>query len=108
MTFAHETGALAKVCSVIAEHGADITQLEFTERKPDFYRARFDLEVRDVKHVSRLVTALNAQPMVHEARRLMPARDPEAARGAARARLAADTGPETAEPELPAAGAGGS
>ena len=30
---------------------------------PDFYRARIDLEVRDVKHVSQVVTMLNAQTM---------------------------------------------
>ncbi|MGM0585408.1 MAG: RelA/SpoT family protein [Pseudomonadota bacterium] len=75
VVFAHETGALAQVCAVIAELRVDIDQLEFTERKPDFYRARFDLEVRDVKHLSQLLTRLSAQACVHEARRFMPARD---------------------------------
>ncbi len=73
LIFAHERGALAKVCTVIAESNADIVQLEFTERKPDFYRARIDVEVRDVKHVSQIVTMLNAQPIVTEALRVMPA-----------------------------------
>ena len=75
VTFAHETGALARVCTVIAENRADITELVFEERRPDFYRARFDLEVRDARHVAEIVTQLSTQPMVHEARRIMPARD---------------------------------
>ncbi len=73
ITFANERGALAKVCTVIAETNADIVQLEFHERKPDFFRARVDVEVRDTKHVSQIVTMLNAQPIVTEARRVMPA-----------------------------------
>ncbi|TYO91619.1 RelA/SpoT family protein [Oceanicella actignis] len=73
LTFAHERGALARVCAVIAEMNADIVQLEFNDRKPDFYRARIDLEVRDVKHVSQIVTMLDAQPIVTEVRRIMPA-----------------------------------
>tara|TARA_R110000751_G_scaffold31144_1_gene79228 strand:+ start:2314 stop:4605 length:2292 start_codon:yes stop_codon:yes gene_type:complete len=72
VTFANQTGALARVCTVIAELNADIAHLELIERKPDFYRARIDLEVRDVKHVSQVVTMLNAQTMVHEAARLTP------------------------------------
>jgi len=75
VTFAHEVGALAKVCTVIAELKADISHLEFVERKPDFYRARIDLEVRDVKHVSQVVTLLSAQAVVNEARRVMPVRE---------------------------------
>ncbi len=103
LTFAHETGALATVCKVIADLNADITQLEFTERKPDFYRARIDLEVRDVKHVSQIVTMLNAQPMVHEARRVMLAADS----GAAPAASAAHAGGPAADgrPQPPGGGA---
>ena len=84
VTFANEQGALARVCTVIADLKADITHLEFTERKPDFYRARFDLEVRDVKHVSQIVGQLAAEPIIHAARRIMPARDGGGRDGAGR------------------------
>jgi GTP pyrophosphokinase len=82
LIFAHERGALARVCTVIAEQNADIVQLEFTERKPDFYRARVDLEVRDIKHLNRIVTQLAADPLVTEARRILPAREPALVAGA--------------------------
>ncbi|MGR3783618.1 MAG: RelA/SpoT family protein [Albimonas sp.] len=82
VTFANQTGALARVCTVIAELNADIAHLELIERKPDFYRARIDLEVRDVKHVSQVVTMLNAQTMVHEAARLTPGAGAPASRPA--------------------------
>jgi GTP pyrophosphokinase len=82
LIFAHERGALARVCTVIAEQNADIVQLEFTERKPDFYRARVDVEVRDVKHLNRIVTQLAAEPCVTEARRILPAREQALVAGA--------------------------
>jgi guanosine-3',5'-bis(diphosphate) 3'-pyrophosphohydrolase len=83
LIFAHERGALARVCTVIAEQNADIVQLEFTERKPDFYRARVDVEVRDVKHLNRIVTQLAAEPLVTEARRILPALEPTLVAGTA-------------------------
>ncbi|MFT7027986.1 MAG: GTP pyrophosphokinase, partial [Paracoccaceae bacterium] len=58
-------------------------QLEFTERKPDFYRARVDVEVRDVKHLNRIVTQLAAEPLVTEARRILPALEPTLVAGTA-------------------------
>jgi GTP pyrophosphokinase len=95
LIFAHERGALAKVCAVIAEQNADIVQLEFTERKPDFYRARVDVEVRDAKHLNRVVTQLAAEPMVTEARRILPAREPALIAGAAGAGIDRPPVPET-------------
>jgi GTP pyrophosphokinase len=73
VVMANERGALARVCSVISDLNADIVQIEFTERKPDFYRMRIDLEVRDVKHISQIITALAAQKVVTEAERCMAA-----------------------------------
>jgi GTP pyrophosphokinase len=73
VVMANERGALARVCSVISDLNADIVQLEFTERKPDFYRMRIDLEVRDVKHMSQIITALAAQKVVTEVERSMAA-----------------------------------
>ena len=102
--FVHEVGALARVCSVIAELGADITELVFEERRPDFYRARIDLEVRDARHVAQVVTHLAAQPVVNEARRILPARDapPAAASARAGAAAAAPARPAAPAPSTPA------
>jgi GTP pyrophosphokinase len=75
VTFAHERGALAAVASVIADLNVDIADFRFIERKPDFYRARIDVDVRDVKQIAQVVTMLTAQPVVQEARRIVPAEE---------------------------------
>ncbi|MEM6438192.1 MAG: bifunctional (p)ppGpp synthetase/guanosine-3',5'-bis(diphosphate) 3'-pyrophosphohydrolase [Pseudomonadota bacterium] len=75
VTFAHERGALAAVAAVIADLNVDIADFRFIERKPDFYRARIDVDVRDVKQIAQVVTMLTAQPVVQEARRIVPAQE---------------------------------
>ncbi|MGG7568375.1 RelA/SpoT family protein [Rhodovulum sp. DZ06] len=82
LIFAHERGALARVCTVISDEFSDIIGLEFTERRPDFYRARVDVEVRDLKHLNRIVTRLAAEPVVTEVRRILPARESALVAGA--------------------------
>ena len=88
---ANEPGALAAICSLIAEQKANIDFLYTADRTPDFFRIVVDVEVRDLKHLDGILTALEAQPVVSEARRMRsaengpaqpvpaPARAPEAA-----------------------------
>ena len=38
----------------------NISDLEFTDRKPDFYRMTIDIEVRDVEHLMHVLTAVEA------------------------------------------------
>ncbi len=67
---ANEPGALAAICTLIAEQKANIDYLLTSERTPDFFRIVVDVEVRDVKHLTGILTALEAQPVVSEAIRL--------------------------------------
>ena len=69
LVLANEPGMLARICALIAEQRANIDYLMTTERNSDFMRMLVDLEVRDVKHLSGIVTVLEAQPMVSTATR---------------------------------------
>jgi len=64
VTLANEPGALAAVCGLIAEQRANIDYLVTQDRTPDFFRILVDVEVRDVKHLTGILTVLEAQPMV--------------------------------------------
>lgn len=70
LTLANEPGALGEVCGLIGASGANIDGVEVLDRKPDYHRIRMDLEVRDLRHLTNVLTALSAQPVVAEALRL--------------------------------------
>jgi (p)ppGpp synthase/HD superfamily hydrolase len=73
LTLANEPGALARICALIAEQRANIDNLLTAERTPDFFRMFLDVEVRDVKHLAGILTALEAQPIVSAAARVRDA-----------------------------------
>lgn len=66
MTIANDAGVLGRICTLIGEHKANITNIIFAERKPDFYRMMIEVEVRDVKHLLHLQTAVEADSDVTE------------------------------------------
>ncbi|MEO1329469.1 MAG: bifunctional (p)ppGpp synthetase/guanosine-3',5'-bis(diphosphate) 3'-pyrophosphohydrolase [Pseudomonadota bacterium] len=73
LLLANEPGALGQICTLLGRSGANIDNLSFADRKPDYFKLRVELEVRDLRHLSNILTALNAQPTVAEAGRLRPA-----------------------------------
>ena len=66
MTIANDAGVLGRICTLIGEQKANITNIFFNERKPDFYRIMIEVEVRDVKHLLHLQTAVEADSDVTE------------------------------------------
>ncbi len=60
VTMANDTGVLGRICTLIGEQKANIADLHFTDRKPDFYRVEIDIEVRDVEHLHHVMTAIEA------------------------------------------------
>ncbi|QUS36518.1 RelA/SpoT family protein [Falsirhodobacter algicola] len=64
LTLSNDAGALGRICTLIGEQMANISDLVFTDRKSDFYRIRVDLEVRDVEHLHLVMTALEAESQV--------------------------------------------
>lgn len=78
---ANEPGALGEICSLIGASGANIEGIETLDRKPDFHRMRLDVEVRDLRHFSNVMTAISAQPIIAEAVRVRGAARGQGSRG---------------------------
>jgi GTP pyrophosphokinase/guanosine-3',5'-bis(diphosphate) 3'-pyrophosphohydrolase len=51
---------LGRICTLIGEQGANISDLVFIDRKPDFYRLIVDAEMRDIEHLHAVMLALEA------------------------------------------------
>lgn len=60
IVLANDAGVLGRICTLIGEQKANITDIVFTDRKPDFYRMVIEIEVRDVKHLLHVQTAVEA------------------------------------------------
>lgn len=69
VTMANDAGILGRLCTLIGEQNANISDLQFTERKQDFYRMIIELEVRDVEHLNNVMTAVEADSDVAEVKR---------------------------------------
>jgi GTP pyrophosphokinase len=59
-----DAGVLGRICTLIGEQTANISDLRFIERKPDYFRLMMDIDVRDVQHFHRVQTALEADSNV--------------------------------------------
>ncbi len=70
VTAMNEPGTLAQIAQVIADSGANISNLRITKAAPDFSVMVIDVEVFDVKHLTRLIAQLRAKPVVSSAARV--------------------------------------
>ena len=66
VAMANDAGVLGRICSLVGEQRSNIVNIAFTARKPDFYRIRLDIMVRDIEHLTNIETALNADSDVAE------------------------------------------
>jgi GTP pyrophosphokinase/guanosine-3',5'-bis(diphosphate) 3'-pyrophosphohydrolase len=57
---ANDPGVLGRICTLIGEQNANIADLQFMERKPDFYLMSIEIQVRDVEHLHNVMTAIEA------------------------------------------------
>jgi GTP pyrophosphokinase/guanosine-3',5'-bis(diphosphate) 3'-pyrophosphohydrolase len=73
VTMANDAGVLGRICTLIGEQRANITNIVFTERKPDFFRMVIDIEVRDMEHLTHVLTAIDADSDVANVRRFRQA-----------------------------------
>ena len=64
MTITNDAGVLGRICTLIGEQSANISDLIFTDRKPDYYRLHVDVDLRDAEHLHRVMTALEAESQV--------------------------------------------
>ncbi|MFC6639433.1 RelA/SpoT family protein [Sulfitobacter sp. JBTF-M27] len=61
LTIGNGAGVLGRICTLIGEASANISDLEFLERKPDFYRLLIYVALRDVAHLHSLMLTLEAE-----------------------------------------------
>jgi RelA/SpoT family (p)ppGpp synthetase len=61
MTIRNDAGVLGRICTLIGEQKANISDLHFIDRKPDFYRLLIDVDLRDAEHLHTVMTALEAE-----------------------------------------------
>jgi len=69
LVVANEPGSLGSLSTVIGRNGGNITNLKITNRSPDFFEMLIDIDVRDAKHLTNIVAALRATPVVTEVER---------------------------------------
>ena len=78
LTLTNDAGVLGRICTLIGEQKANISDLTFVDRKPDFYRLLIDVELRDAEHLHSVISALDAESDVAAIERF---RDPGRAGG---------------------------
>ena len=66
----NEAGVLANIATVVAKHDANISNLKIVSRDPEFFTMLVDIEVRDVKHLTVIITALRTLNVVSAATRV--------------------------------------
>ena len=58
VTLKNQPGSLGKVTTIIAKNNGNISNINFTTRKADFFEIIIDIEVRDVSHLNNIIAAL--------------------------------------------------
>jgi GTP diphosphokinase / guanosine-3',5'-bis(diphosphate) 3'-diphosphatase len=69
MTISNDAGVLGRICTLIGEQKANISDLHFIDKKPDFYRLTIDADLRDMEHLHAVMLALEADSDVAAIRR---------------------------------------
>ena len=54
----NKPGSLGKVTTVIAKNNGNISNINFSTRKKDFFEIIIDIEVRDINHLNNIIAAL--------------------------------------------------
>jgi GTP pyrophosphokinase len=64
LVVANEPGGLGALSTVIGKNQGNISNLKITSRSLDFFEMLIDVEVADVKHLTNIIAALRANPVV--------------------------------------------
>jgi GTP pyrophosphokinase len=67
----NEPGSLGAVAGLIGERGANIDDVKFNKVSPDFREMILELQVFDLKHLTDIVSALRALPIVNRVDRVI-------------------------------------
>jgi GTP pyrophosphokinase len=61
---ANEPGSLGSLSTIIGKSQGNISNLKITNRSVDFFEMLIDVEVTDVKHLTNIIAALRATPVI--------------------------------------------
>ena len=64
MTISNDAGVLGRVCTIVGDLGANISDMEFLDRKPDFFKLILTVDLRDVEHLHAILSRLDAENAV--------------------------------------------
>jgi guanosine-3',5'-bis(diphosphate) 3'-pyrophosphohydrolase len=65
----NEPGSLGSLTTVIGKNHGNIINLKITNRSTDFFEIIVDIEVKDVKHLTNVMAALRATPVINSVER---------------------------------------
>ena len=66
ITMVNGAGVLGRICTLVGDMGANIIDMVFLERKPDFYRIRIEIHVSDKQHLLNIITSIEADTDIAE------------------------------------------
>jgi GTP diphosphokinase / guanosine-3',5'-bis(diphosphate) 3'-diphosphatase len=69
VTIGNEPGSLGSLTTVIGKHAGNITNLKITNRSQDFFEILVDIMVQDVRHLTNIIAALRATPVINSVER---------------------------------------
>jgi len=61
LTIRNDAGVLGRICTLIGEQGANISDLHFLDKTPDFFRLIIDVDMRDIEHLHAVMLTLEAE-----------------------------------------------
>lgn len=67
----NERGALAAIAATVSKSGGNISNLDISDRDPEFYVMVVDVEVRDVKHLNDVTRALRVSRVISRVDRVL-------------------------------------
>ncbi len=67
----NEPGSLGAVANLIGEQGANIDDVKFNKKSPDFREMILEIQVFDLKHLTEIVSRLRALPIVNRVERVI-------------------------------------
>ena len=65
ITLANEPGSLGTLSTVIGKNDGNILNLKVTNRSLDFWDMLIDIQVKDVRHLTNIIAALRATPVIN-------------------------------------------
>jgi len=69
VTVLNEPGGFGTLSMVIAKNHGNISNLKITSRTTDFFDMLIDIEVKDVRHLTDIIAALRATPVINSVER---------------------------------------